>query len=86
MLREHVDHRRIEMALGVDALITLGDDLNSPFVAVAGLVGTRRERRVVGIGDCDDTRRNRNLFAFYAVGVTAAVPFFMMKQGDLCGQ
>ena len=49
-------------------------------------VGPRRTQGVIHITERDDAPGQRNLFAFQAVRVAAAIPAFVVRNGDFRGQ
>ena len=79
--QERVDHLGIEVTAAA-----FEDDGSGFFVRHGFFVGTTRAQGVVHVGDGDDAGGEGDAVAAPAVGVAAAVPFFVVAAGDFAGQ
>ena len=74
-------HFRVKMGAGV-----VGNKCHRVFNRPGFFVRARRRQRIEHVGHRDNAPRLGNRLARQAIRVPAAIPLFMMAQGDLGGQ
>ena len=77
-LQERLHHARLEVCARQFA-----DMLQRPGARPGRAVGAVRRQRIVDVHDAEDAGAERDLFAFEAARVAAAVPFLVVAVGDV---
>ena len=79
--QEGVENVRVEMAAAA-----VPQDRHCFAVGQGGLVHSLADQRIVDVGDGHQARRQGDTFAAQAKRIPAAIPFFLVGEGDLLGK